>query len=74
MRETLAPQTKLRNSKGFRGSVKNYVLVLIQGIASISAFDIFRLIILTLAMAGEDFFSAPSSNVAGRVSSMKSAA
>ena len=74
MRETLAPQTKLRNSKGFIRSFKNYLLVLIQGIASISAFDIFRLIILTLAMAGEDFFSAPSSKVAGRVSSMKSAA
>ena len=74
MRETLAPQTKLRNSKGSKGSVKNYILVLIQGIASISAFGIFRLSILTLATAGGDFFEVLSSNVAGRVSSMKSAA
>lgn len=53
---------------------KNYILALIQGIASTSAFEIFRRSILTLATAGEDFFRPPSSNVAGKVSSMKSAA
>ena len=70
----MAHRIKLRNSKGSRRSIKNYILVLIQGIASISAFVIFRLSILTLATAGGDFFTAPSSNVAGMVSSMKSAA
>ena len=74
MRETLAPQTQLGDSKGSRTYVKKYILALIQGIVSISAFEIFRFSILTLAMAGGDFLIAPSSNVAGRVSSMKSAA
>ena len=70
----MALQTKLRDCKGSGTYVKKYILVLIQGIASISALEIFRLSILILAMAGEDFFVAPSSNVAGMVSSMKSAA
>ena len=74
MRETLAPQTKLRDSKRFRTYVKKYILVLIQGIFSISAFEIFRVSILTLATAGGDFFVAPSSNVVGMVSSMNSEA
>ena len=74
MREKLAPQTTSRNSRGARTSDKNYILVLIHGIASISAFEIFRLSILTLATAGEDFFRLSSRNVAGKVSSMKSAA
>ena len=74
MRETLAPQTKVCNSKGSSRSVNDYILALIQGIASISAFEIFRVSILILATAGGDFFVAPGSNVAGRVSSMKSAA
>ena len=69
----MAPPTKVRGSKGSRTYVKNYILALIQGIASISAFEIFRFSILTLATAGKDFFIAPSSNVAGMVSSMKSA-
>lgn len=47
-----------------------YILVLIQGIACISAVEIFRLKILTLAMAGADPFRGPSLNVAGRVSSI----
>lgn len=53
-----------------KGTFGMYILVLIQGIAWISAIEIFRLKILTLAVAGADFFRGPSLNVASSVSSI----
>ena len=46
------------------GTFEMYIPVLIQGIAWISAIEIFRLKILTLAVAGADFLRGPSLNVA----------
>ena len=53
------------------GCLRMYILVFIQGIAWISALEIFLLSSLTLAVAGADFLRPPSLKVAGRVSSMK---
>lgn len=47
-----------------------HILVLIHGIAWISAIEIFRLKIRTLAVAGADSFRGPSLKVASSVSSI----